>query len=314
MSFEYIVGNEKIKKMLNNSLKSQNILHSYLFSGRDGIGKFLFAKVFAKSILCENMNGCNFCKSCLEFNTQNNPDFTIIEPDGNSIKIGQIRTLQEKIIEKPIISKKKVYIINDADKMTIEAQNCFLKTLEEPQSFVVIIMIAANENKLLTTIKSRCTKIAFEKIDTKQIINFLNEKKLEIFKDKINSVQFDNSMVELSEGSIGKAIKIVEKSEILKQLEFYIDSFATLSELDIFKMEEFFSNNKDDVFILLDYFTMLLYKQLKNNLNEKDAYIDSINIIQKTKNKLVNSNNFEMTIDNMLFKIWEGFSEKYNRY
>ena len=99
VTFQNLVGNKEIKKLLNEIIQSKNFLHSYLFTGREGIGKMLFAKEFAKQALCL---GEPNCKSCIEFDSQNNPDFTIIEPDGNSIKIEQIRLLQMKIIEKPI--------------------------------------------------------------------------------------------------------------------------------------------------------------------------------------------------------------------
>ena len=111
------------------------------------------------------MAECNHCKSCVEFDGGNNPDFVYIEPDGKVIKIEQIRELQTKVIEKPVNSNKKVYVINDADLMTKEAQNCLLKTLEEPPEYIVIILIVNNESKVLTTIKSRCMKIYFEKIN-----------------------------------------------------------------------------------------------------------------------------------------------------
>lgn len=117
--FENILGNDKIKETLINSVKNNRASHSYLFIGIEGIGKNLIAKEFAKMILCTDENKyCNKCKSCIEFDTSNNPDFRIIEPDGNSVKIDQIREFQNKVAEKPIISDRKVYIINDADKMT----------------------------------------------------------------------------------------------------------------------------------------------------------------------------------------------------
>ena len=142
LSFSSLIGNIKTKEMLIESAKKQNVLHSYLFYGTDGIGKKLFAIEFAKLIMCEfHKEECNSCKSCVEFLSHNNPDFMLIEPDGNAIKIDQIREFQKKIIEKPINGRKKVYIINDSDKMTKEAQNCLLKTLEEPQEYVVIILI-----------------------------------------------------------------------------------------------------------------------------------------------------------------------------
>ena len=152
--FENIIGNSPIKNILKQAIKNEKVSHSYLFIGISGIGKKIIATEFAKAILCFNQNEiCNTCKACVEFNSNNNPDFLYIKPEGNSIKIEQIRELQKRIQEKPIISTKKVYIIDDADYMTKEAQNCLLKTLEEPPGFATIILIGSNENAFLTTIK-----------------------------------------------------------------------------------------------------------------------------------------------------------------
>lgn len=128
--FENIIGNEEIKSGLINTVKTNKTSHSYLFVGIEGIGKRLIATEFAKMILCMGDDKyCNKCKSCIEFDTNNNPDFMIIEPDGSSIKIEQIRILQKKIQEKPIISNNKVYIINDADKMTRRSTKLFIENI-----------------------------------------------------------------------------------------------------------------------------------------------------------------------------------------
>ena len=174
--FEKIVGNNQIKETLEKSIKQNKTSHSYLFIGIEGIGKKLFAIEFAKAILCLNEEKyCNKCKSCIEFDTNNNPDFSYIEPDGNSIKIEQIRNLQKRIQEKPVISNKKVYIINDAHLMTQEAQNCLLKTLEEPPEFATIVLIGSNETQFLPTIKSRCTIMHFNKIEKEELQKYLLE-------------------------------------------------------------------------------------------------------------------------------------------
>ncbi len=97
MSFENIIGNEKVKTILTNTINSNNILHSYLFCGIEGIGKSIFAKEFAKRILCENIGTkCNNCKSCIEFENNNHPDFMIIENEEKTIKIDQIRYMRSK--------------------------------------------------------------------------------------------------------------------------------------------------------------------------------------------------------------------------
>ena len=173
--FDKILGNDKIKFELINSIKSGKYSHSYLFLGISGIGKKMIAREFAKMILCDGEEKyCNKCKSCLEFDSNNNPDFTEIVPDGNNVKIEQIREMQRKIVEQPIISTKKVYIIDDADTMTTEAQNCLLKTLEEPPEYMTIILICTNEGNLLSTIKSRCTRMKFDPIRNEELKKYLN--------------------------------------------------------------------------------------------------------------------------------------------
>ena len=141
--FEKIIGNEHIKESLIKAVNSSSVSHSYLFIGKSGIGKKLFAKELAKKVMCL---GDETCESCVKFEAGSNPDFQIIVPDGRTLKIEQIRNLQARIIEKPIISNKKVYIIDDAECMSEEAQNCLLKTLEEPPEYAMIILISSNEN------------------------------------------------------------------------------------------------------------------------------------------------------------------------
>lgn len=176
MIFENIIGNEKNKELLKKIIDTNNIAHSYMFVGKDSIGKFLFAKEFAKAILCiEEGKPCNKCKSCIEFNTNNNPDFSILDPEGNSIKIDQIRELTKKVYEKPVVSNRKVYIINDSNYMTKEAQNSLLKTLEEPPEYITIILITSNENLFLPTIKSRCTKVLFNRLTNQELANILEK-------------------------------------------------------------------------------------------------------------------------------------------
>lgn len=176
MIFNNIIGNEKNKDLLKNIIDTNNIAHSYMFVGKESIGKLIFAKEFAKAILCENSERpCNVCKSCIEFDTYNNPDFSILEPEGTSIKIDSIREFIKKVYEKPVVSNRKVYIINDSNYMTKEAQNALLKTLEEPPEYVTIILITSNENMFLPTIKSRCTKIVFNKLTDAELAKVLEK-------------------------------------------------------------------------------------------------------------------------------------------
>lgn len=292
--FNNILGNEGLKQELINAVKLNKTSHSYLFIGTEGIGKKLIAKEFAKMLLCLDDNKyCDKCKSCIEFNSENNPDFNIIEPEGNSIKIEQIRELQRKVTEKPIIADKKVYIINDSDKMTIEAQNCLLKTLEEPPEFVTIILIGANENAFLSTIKSRCMILHFENIDKNIIKNYLREN----FQVEINS----EIMLEAFQGSIGKALEIKEKQEQYEKVEDIIYNLEKKDKIDILNMSEIIYKSKDEKFDILDYMNIVLI-----NLAKKSSkYAKCIQIVEDTKKRLQSNANYDMCIDNMLFRLWE---------
>ena len=304
MSFEKIIGNDDNKKLLENTVRSNNVLHSYLFFGTEGIGKKIFAKEFSKMILCNSKDEkpCNKCKSCIEIDSNNNPDFFVIEPDGGSIKIEQIRQMQKSILEKPIESNKKVYIINDAETMTKEAQNCMLKTLEEPQDFIVIILIASNENNILPTVKSRCTKIFFRNLDDADIIKYVNEKN--------SGIDINKDILKLCNGSILKAEFVIQKIDILDKRKDFVMNIDKQNELVFFQNNQLFYDNKDDIILLLEYVNILLFEKIKGNLGNINGFINSMKIVESTKLKLINSNNYDMTIDNMLLKMWEEINEK----
>ena len=303
MSFENILGNNDIKQLLTHSVKSNNILHSYMFVGTDGIGKSLFAKEFSKMILCLSENKpCNTCSSCIKLDTNNHPDFTIIDSeDKKSIKIGQIRLLQEQIAEKPIISLRKVYIINNSDLMTVEAQNCLLKTLEEPPEYATIILILSNENKLLNTIKSRCTKISFKNLSNTDLINYAN----------INDINVSNNFLNICNGSIGKLISLKDESELYISLDKIIRDLESKNIIDIWNEAEIIYKAKDNISNILDYFNISFFNNLKQTEDEK--YINSIKIVETTKRRLSSNSNYDMCIDNLLLKIWEEFNESNNR-
>ena len=303
--FDKIIGNEQNKNLLIKSVKKNNILHSYLFYGTEGIGKKMFAIEFAKMILCNGTDDtipCDKCKSCIEFNSGNNPDYFIIEPEGSTIKIDQIRNMQKSILEKPIESTKKVYVINNADTMTKEAQNCMLKTLEEPQEFVVIILIASNENNILPTVKSRCTKIYFKELESEELNNYI--------KNNYSSITIDDNILKLCNGSIAKAQFIIEKIDTLNKIKNIVLQVEKENKLNFIQNNQLLYENKEDITTILEYINMLLFERAKKSTEKIDGYLNSIEIVEQTKRKLSNSNNFDMTIDNMLIKIWEEINEK----
>lgn len=292
--FEHIIGNEQIKNILQESIKRNKTSHSYLFVGIEGIGKKIVAKEFAKMLLCleENKQESN-CKSCIEFDSNNHPDFLLLEPEGNVIKIEQIRQLQKRIQEKPIISHKKVYIINDADKMTKEAQNCLLKTLEEPPEFSTIILIGINENAFLSTIKSRCMILHFQKIEDEKIKQYLS--------NQLEENNITENMLKMFQGSIGKAIKLKDKQELYNKIENIIENLNKKDLIDVSNSAEIIYQSKEEIMEILEYMNVLLFEKAKTNAK----WIKGISIVEETKKRLQQNANYDMCIDNLLFNMWE---------
>ena len=288
--FNNILGNENNKKILENNIKTGNISHSYMFIGKSGIGKFMLAKEFAKAILCLGEDKpCNICEACISYNGENNPDITIIDEEEKSIKTETIKEMVKGVYEKPIKSLKKVYIINDSQKMTKEAQNSLLKTLEEPPEYVVIILITENENLLLNTIKSRCTKIKFNSLSNEQVKSILNDNNL------------SDTVLELAEGSASKAIAVQGREELFNVIKQIFSNIEKTNIIDLLNKKELIFKDKDYIYEILNFINIVLYNKTKENMD----YIDCIKYVEETKDRLKKNGNFDMTIDNLLLKIWE---------
>ncbi|MBI5788339.1 MAG: DNA polymerase III subunit delta' [Candidatus Schekmanbacteria bacterium] len=159
MGWNQIKGQNRVVKILCRALAQKRLPHAYLFYGIEGVGKKLTALHLAKVVNCRQQTEepCGICPACHKVDKAIHPDVILIQPEeGESIKIEQIRRLQEEIAYKPFEGYFKVWIIDQADKMTQQAANCLLKTLEEPPASSLIILLAVQEESLLPTIISRC--------------------------------------------------------------------------------------------------------------------------------------------------------------
>lgn len=309
MNFNEILGNNKIKQDLQEIIDNNTISHSYMFVGIDGIGKKLIAKEFARKILCLNKQNqnCATCDSCIKSNSGNNPDFLEIFPDGNSIKIAQMREMQEKVYQKPIVSDKKVFIIDQVEKMTEEAQNSLLKTLEEPPEYMVIILITSNENKLLNTVKSRCIRINFTGLSKQDITKYAGAHQINIA---------SQNLLEMCGGSIGKLEKINENIDDYNSLELATNKLIdgklknVVEEMNCFNI---LYESKEIIQDLLDYMTVLIYLHISKEKDYRQKFLNTIKLIEETKQRLNSNTNYDMSIDNLLFKIWEEFNENNSR-
>lgn len=286
--FEDIIGNKKMKKILSE-IKEPS--HAYMFLGTEGIGKFLFAKEFASKWLCiSETRPCGECKSCIQFKGNNNVDLNIIEPEEGSIKVEQIRNLIKKVYEKPIESYKKIYIINDADKMTVSAQNALLKVLEEPPLYVIIILIGSNEHLFLNTIRSRCIKVNFQELEKNELKDYFEN----------NGISTNEKFLELYEGSIGKAKKIEGLENNYIELEELILNCKNMKRLDFIKKCSSLIT-KDNIDEMLKYINVLLFRVGKNERN----YLAAIERVNKAIKQYKSNCNMEMILDNMFLDIYE---------
>lgn len=258
--------NAQIEELLKKAIKTNKIVNGYIFSGTTQTKNYEFARKFAKEILCLDGGECeNSCKSCLMFDDNNNTDYKEIDvdPEKNIIRIDQIREMQAKVAEKPITSSRKVYVIKNAETMNVEAQNCLLKTLEEPPEFVTIILVSNNESTLLTTIKSRCMKIAFTEEEKRELTEEEKERYDELLRVFGNIEKY-------------KSIELLNKLDVLYK-------------------------GKDNIFENLEFINTILLEKARNN----PKYADYIDYIEETKSKLKSNSNYDMTIDNLILKIWE---------
>lgn len=208
--------------------------------------------------------------------------------------------MNSKIIEKPITSNKKVYIINNSEKMTVDAQNCLLKTLEEPPEYACIILICSNEAQMLTTIKSRCTKLAFQELSKSEISEHL---------EKETNERVSETILNLAEGSIGRAIQIKDKEELYGSVENIINKLEQTKKSEIWNSSEIIYKSADDISEILDYMNIKFFEKGKQH----PQYLNCIQIVENTKKRLKSNSNYNMTIDNLLLQIWEEINEKYSR-
>ena len=207
MLFSEIIGQEKAKRFLKRVMAEERIPHAYLFTGIPGIGKTSMAKALTMALNCHeptDFDGCGQCPSCRQLLGGNFPDFIHIKPDGQNIKIEQIRDLNRSLSFAPVSAKHRVCVVQQAEAMTGEAANSFLKTLEEPPPGNILILNAREPLDLLPTIVSRCQRIPFQPLPVQAMTDWL-------VKEKDIDGQRAAIAAKGSSGSLGSALRMCEE-------------------------------------------------------------------------------------------------------
>ena len=245
MSFENIKGQSSAVDFLKSSIENDRVSHAYMFIGPSGIGKKLTAVNFAKALNClspKHSGPCDACAQCKKIDASNHPDFAVFSPakEDSSLSIDKVRALTRDIGLKPYEGRKKVYIIDSANSMTQEAQNALLKTLEEPPSDSVLILIAENVNAIFSTIQSRVKRVRFFPLASDEVARILVDNyKLDAKRAQVLSG--------ISSGELGKALKY-EKEGFFEKRGRIIDSLVSGSFADS-DLEGF---SKSDLRLALD--------------------------------------------------------------
>lgn len=177
MTFREIYGHGKQIAILKSAMANDRIAHAYLFYGMEGIGKRTTAAVFARALNCGAEDPpCDACPSCRKAEHKNHPDIMTIAAEGQFIKIGAVKELQERMTFRPSEGRRRVFIMTEADRMNAAAANALLKTLEEPSAGNILLLTSARPHALPMTILSRCQHLRFSPLVREEVERYLREK------------------------------------------------------------------------------------------------------------------------------------------
>ena len=251
-----IIGHQQIVEQLQHTVASDRIAGAYLFVGPTGVGKETVARYFAQLIFCQQETqapvACGTCLACRKMDSGNHPDLQFIRPEGSLLKIGQIRELQKRIIYEPLEASRKIYILTDVERMNAEAENCLLKTLEEPPAASVLILLTSNIRVLLPTTRSRCQILQFHPMPTQELGKILVEQ-FSVAPEQATALAI------AADGAIGTALARLEKGEV--HTEEVPEILKETDPLAAFRLAEHFKNNPETLGELATWYRDLLFLQ-----------------------------------------------------
>ncbi len=325
--FSSIIGHQQIIEHLQNAISMKKVSHAYILNGPEKSGKMTLAKTFAMALQCEQhgTDSCMECHSCKQVLSGNQPDIIYLQHEKpNTISVDDIRTqINNNIMVKPYASPYKIYIINEAEKMNPQAQNALLKTLEEPPSYAVILLLTTNADSFLQTILSRCITLDLKVLPDETIREFLmKEYQIPDYKAEICTA--------FAQGNIGKAIQLASSEDFNEIKDSAIQLLKRVKDIELYEMMEAIKHISQYKLSINDYFDImiiwfrdvLLYKATSdaNSLIFKDEVYDIktqaskssyqgietiIKALDKAKRRLNANVNFDLVMELLLLTIKE---------
>lgn len=323
-SYSDILNNELIINSLKSAVKSGRVNHAYIFDGEKGIGKTSLAKAFAKTLNCETggEEACGQCIACRTFDGNNNPDVFYIENE-KGIKVDDVRQkINAQLMTQPYANRYKIFILKDADMMNTQAQNAFLKTLEEPPAYVKFLLLSTNFNRFLVTILSRCVLFKLRPLSQPQLCGLLMQKGF--------SRGEAETAAHYAHGVAGKALELRGSEEFEELSVFALDLCVRIKGLDLidmYKETDALKDKKDlfDTLLQLMYYIFrdaLVYKVTNDpdrlihsaHLNEikkicadfsQRRLIKACDAIEYARRRHAANGNFQFTAEELFYSIKE---------
>lgn len=279
LSFHNIVGHDQIKEHFQKAIENHKVSHAYILTGEAGMGRKSLANAFALALLCEKGKAepCMQCHACKQVLSDNHPDLIhVTHEKPNSIGVDDIREqINDTIMVRPYSSYYKIYIVDEAEKMTQQAQNALLKTIEEPPSYAIIILLTTNQEAFLPTILSRCVQLKLKPLRDFVVKNYLVE--------ALHVPETDADVyAAFARGNLGKAISLVYSEDFKLMHQEVLRLLKQIKQTDISELLDYIRKLKEDnldIYECLDFMQMwyrdvLLYKVTKdmNLLIFKDEY------------------------------------------
>lgn len=328
--FKDIIGQNQIREHLENAVKNQKVSHAYIICGEKYSGKKFISSAFAKALLCESEEEipCGKCRECLKVETGNHPDVIYVTHEKPGIiGVEDIRSqINQDISIKPYSGKKKIYIVDEAEKMNPQAQNAILKTFEEPPEYAVILLLVTNAEVLLPTIRSRAVTLNMKPVPDEIIKKYLME--------TVHVPDYKADIcVAFSRGNIGKAALYAASDDFDNLKNDLLQILRNIKTVDASKIMNYIKKPAADKgsvtdfldIILIWYRDALLVKAQGNSNNlifrEELQYINKVaealsfesfqaifDMIELTKRRITSNVNAELALELLFLEI----QEKYN--